>query len=278
MFFTTNAAPDYWHDGSEWVSVPGNGDGSWSLTADGALEPTDGQPVTVEKAYTETVPDEASAIPNRNWVDRQIASTPDVIDGFESGTVAEYDGDLGSFDVNSDDPVSGGHFSLKLLPDADVADRIVSTTGLNAYPPRGSTILADVEMVNVDQNVRPGLIFGAEGLENHYTARYQGQASEIQIGIREGGTWDVLDSASIDLSSGRHTWRVDFDDPTIRFELRNLVGDVEGIVEVDDETFEGHGVGYYIGSSISYTNAVFHRIRRLSQKLDTDYDGGGGAR
>lgn len=92
-------------------------------------------------------------------------SSPGIVDNFEDGDLAEYEGETGAYEITDAAPVASGDYSLK----SDDGGEIVSMDGLERYPAAGTTFSAKVGWT--EENPSMGIAFGAQNPGEFYFVR-----------------------------------------------------------------------------------------------------------
>jgi hypothetical protein len=148
----------------------------------------------------------------------QRGSTATTIDSFEDGDIAEYSGDTGSFTTTNESTLSWGAPDGSIVlenPTGSGFNRIVSTSGLNEYFPKGNT--AECAVRTKASGPRARVLFGVGGAYDYYFAEVDWLEDRIRLGERVSGSLshfatDATFTPSVDTTA---TVRITWDDGTL---------------------------------------------------------------
>lgn len=166
-----------------------------------------------------------------------------IIESFEDGDLAEYEGETDAYTIDDSAPVGHGETSLKNTS-GDTAI-IVSTSGLAQYPRAGDAFAAQAARTETNGNL--GIAFGAQDTENFYFARIypESDGDRLQLYKRVNGDYTELDKANVSVDRNTlYDFVIDWGEfGEIDVEVRDPSGDAIGSVAATDETFTEGGIG-----------------------------------
>ncbi|UHQ98495.1 hypothetical protein HYG81_23235 (plasmid) [Natrinema zhouii] len=166
-----------------------------------------------------------------------------IIESFEDGDLAEYEGETDAYTIDDSAPVGHGETSLKNTS-GDTAI-IVSTSGLAQYPQAGDAFAAQAARTETNDNL--GIAFGAQDTENFYFARIypESDGDRLQLYKRVNGDYTELDKANVSVDRNTlYDFVIDWGEfGEIDVEVRDPSGDAIGSVATTDETFTEGGIG-----------------------------------
>eukprot|EP01138_Halocafeteria_seosinensis_P009912 gb/GECG01010124.1/.p1 GENE.gb/GECG01010124.1/~~gb/GECG01010124.1/.p1 ORF type:complete len:411 (+),score=29.29 gb/GECG01010124.1/:1-1233(+) len=185
------------------------------------------------------------------------ASDTIVVDDFEDSDLSEYDGDKDVFSVASKWTYSGGaslYGNNKGTGSDNDEDWIYSTSGLNAYPERGSTI----RVVYKIHDFRTGawcdpdieFCFGGQDKDNAYCVRHgvwpDPRTNSVGLFLRRPGK-KIAGSGegSGPTGAGVYSFEIEYGDPTIT--VRLYEGDWDTLkqeISGDDTAYNSQGIGF----------------------------------
>ncbi len=211
------------------VRVPGDGNGAVLTTPDGSDQ------------YRVRVDNEGNLVTEQ--VEAGGGDRSGVVDSFEDGDLAEYDGATDAYVVNGEPPVGDGERSLKNTSGGTAI--VTSTSGLPRYPQAGDTFAAAAARTAMNDNL--GVAFGVQDAQNFYFARVypEGSSDRLQLYKRVGGEYTELAKSSLSVETGvLYDFVVDWASlGDIDVELRDPDGNAVASVAATDETFEDGGIG-----------------------------------
>jgi len=182
---------------------------------------------------------------------RVIAQFGSIVDSFDDGDLAEYDGDTGGTYASSTtaSPVLDGSHSLKLSGEGFVG----STSGLNSYPGVGPAWSTRVYVANQSSAIQ--ILFGhssATTRADGYLLTVNAGSSELNIARTDSGSAALLDSATASVPTGE--WlTVDVrheTDGTLTVSLIDSSGSTLATVSATDSTYISNGAYDYQGIAI----------------------------
>jgi len=161
-----------------------------------------------------------------------------LVDDFESGDLAEYGGDTGSFAVQTG-TVYDGTYSLESTATGSIID--TDERDNEGSKPHARLLLTS--------GSGGGVIFGAQDIENYYGVQVDDNAGEVAIITRDANVVSTL--ASTSLAVPTNEWLevvIDWQrDSEFRVELYNAAGnEIATLTTTDPETLYTDGVaGFY---------------------------------
>ena len=182
--------------------------------------------------------------------DGQRYEIPDSVVDPKENDLDHFSGDLGSFAIDDSSPVLSDVTAGKSvkMDTGDANERIVSTSGLNAYPEQGEKFACLV--VDDQSDLGPLTIFGAQDASNFYGVEIHADNNRLAF-YKDGSTAeDFEESVSVSISSG--TW---YD---VEIEWLDDGSMTASVYDVDQTDGERQGDAL---ESVTFT--------------DTDYSGGG---
>ncbi|WP_226040008.1 hypothetical protein [Natrinema sp. DC36] len=214
--------------GENDVRIDGAGDGAVLTTPDG------------QRRYRVRVDNDG------NLLTEEVEDGGDrtgIIESFEDGDLAAYEGATDAYVVDDAEPVGHGDNSLKNTSgDAAI---VVSTSGLARYPRAGDAFAAQAARTETNDNL--GIAFGAQDTENFYFARIYPESGgdRLQLYKRVDGAYTELDKATVSVERDTlYDFVVDWGEfGEIDVEVRDPSGDAIGSVAATDETFTEGGIG-----------------------------------
>jgi hypothetical protein len=166
-----------------------------------------------------------------------------LIDGFEDGNLAEYQGDTAAFTVDQTPPVFDGRFSMKATTNNE---SITSFSRLSNYPSRGDTFRYHIQLSG--SNAAGEMSFGAGKVDaSQYEFFVNLHAGQLGIGKAfADGSRTAL--AITPVSVPTDVWlraRLSWGDPTLYGSLtRTDTGSTIAEVSADDTEFDNGGIGF----------------------------------
>jgi hypothetical protein len=189
-----------------------------------------------------------------------------VVDDFEDNDLSEYTGNTGGATSVGTEHVKNGSYSLK-ISDPGNPKKIVSTSGLNAYPEQGDTWRYWTYAGSDSNHLR--MIFGYQDSDNYYFVNATvGPSSEsLYVTKRETGNETVLVQTGLDDDKVDQNQAYEFEvswgtDGSITATMYDSNGDSLSTVSTTDNTFTSGGIGWGSNSSMG-SNTFFDFCRIL---------------
>lgn len=158
-----------------------------------------------------------------------------IVDDFEDGNLNEYSGDTGDYVITTNNPWNGTN-RLELERDgSNVFSDIESTSGLNAYPSKGTKWTVFVLCtVDPSDNMFSRTLFGLIDNSNAFQVQVGWHNDTFGISSRGGGSLSESTTASSALSSNTwHRIEVTWDDGTLGGSDNDITAE---LFEEDSET------------------------------------------
>jgi hypothetical protein len=178
-----------------------------------------------------------------------------VIDDFERGNITPYSGDTAGYQISTE--VSRrGLYSIKAISASTATDRIVATTGLDAYFPRGFCCNAfmylhsNFNLMTSDA----GFIFGGQDTDNNFVIRFNPSTNDWRIVRRQSATNTVIATKTVNRSVyPKDEWlKIEvkwYNNGDIAVALYQEDGTFINDIEANDNQFANNvGVGFYASS------------------------------
>ena len=226
--FHAGSGPSFVIDEND-VRVAGAGNGAVLTTPDGSSQ------------YRVRVDNDGNLVTEQ--VEDEESSRSGVVDSFEDGDFAEYEGATDAYTINGEPPVGDGDVSLKNTSGGTAI--VVSTSGLPRYPQAGDRFVAEAARTETNSNL--GVVFGVHDPQNFYFARIYPESSgdRLQLYKRVNGEYTQLAETNLSVETGTlYEFVVDWATlGNIEVDVRDPDGNVMSSVSANDETFEEGGIG-----------------------------------
>jgi len=256
------------------VENTGNADGTQTITLeiDSTQEDSESQTLTFKTATSSTL-QWATQSGDAGTFTATVASDDDsdsttvavgdtttVVDDFEDGNITEYGGDTGAFQtVTSPACATGSSAALEGTSDGSTAQRIFSTSGLNAYPQPGDTI--EFCFNPQDSESQVGFFYGhssAVVTDDGYEWFYAPTANAMQLFRADNGSFTKLGETTVTVTPGEFhrvtiDWGVGGGHTLTLFESD---GTQSGQFTVTDSAYSNQGIGFSANGSAFATGNV----------------------
>ena len=188
---------------------------------------------------------------------------PNLIDDFEDQSLDDYDA------MPSDEPqfafvtspVANGTYALQCEYTGST-EKMVSTSGLNAYPAQGDTFRFNMQF---STGAFSGLYYGLQDEYHKYLIRPNSGAGAFQLYLETGqGAWTPLDEQTgITIPTGE-MMEIEVDwQATTTCTLYNAAGSQLAQVSTTDTTWTSGGIGLESNSSNASATTTWDYIRKV---------------
>ena len=194
-----------------------------------------------------------------------ISDIPDAVVLPESGDLDHFEGDVGDFDINSDSPVIFTEVNDLSLKNVSPSGMIVSTSGLPNYPERDGTKHSVFYQADDDEPNAFLIVYAEDTSSNGYAVQINVASNELRF-FEDFDDFNQIGSTSVSLDFDE--W-YDVEIEADADELTARIFDVEsdgrrdgelGSLTVEDDSYDGSGIGFQSGSGSGLFSVDFWRL------------------